>query len=56
MWKDLFSSAALLDLPLIVMLGFMAFFFGAVVWAMSRRRAPHFERMARLPLEETCHD
>ncbi|MCA8942634.1 MAG: cbb3-type cytochrome c oxidase subunit 3 [Planctomycetes bacterium] len=38
------------------MLGFMVLFFGAVIWACSRRRKPHFDRMAHLPLEDFAHD
>lgn len=56
MFEDLFESGVLLDLPLIGMLGFMALFFGAVIWACSKRRKPHFDRMARLPLHDCAPD
>lgn len=52
MWKELFSTASLLDLPLVVMFAFMAIFVGAVIWTCSRRRTGHYERMAALPLIE----
>ena len=52
MWKELFESGSLMDLPVLVMLAFMAIFVGVVVWAFSKRRRPHYDRMANLPLED----
>ena len=53
MWQELFQGASLLNLPLVVMLGFMAMFLGVLVWVFSRRRASHFDRMAALPLDDS---
>lgn len=52
MWKYLFSDMTLLELPLVVMLGFMAMFFATLYWVFSRRRVAHYETMASLPLFE----
>ena len=51
MWKDLFSGAVLLDLPIVVMLAFLALFVGVVLWTHGRRRRPHYDLMSRLPLD-----
>lgn len=52
MWRELFSDAALLDLPVVAMFGFLAVFAFVVVRTMSRRRSEHFEQVARLPLDD----
>ena len=52
MFKDLFTSGALLDLPVVSMLGFFALFVGVVVWVSGRRRRSHYERMSNLPLDD----
>ena len=52
MFQNLFSASTLLDLPVVVMLGFIAVFLGVVVWVMARRRTGHYDEMARLPLDD----
>ncbi len=53
MWQELFQGATLLNLPLVVMIGFIAMFLGVLVWVFSRQRAPHFDKMAALPLDDS---
>lgn len=52
MWQKLFSGSEWLDLPLVTLVFFMATFVGACVWALARRRSGHYDRMARMPLQE----
>lgn len=52
MFQNLFSVSTLLDLPVVVMLGFIAVFLGVVAWVLTRRRSAHYDEMARLPLED----
>jgi cbb3-type cytochrome oxidase subunit 3 len=52
MFKDLFSSAALLDLPVVSMIAFIAVFAGVLVWVSAKRRRPHYDRMSQLPLQD----
>lgn len=53
MWKNLFSEATLLDLPLIAMFGFLLVFATIVVRVLSKQRTAHFEDMSRLPFDES---
>lgn len=53
MWKDLFSTAAMLDLPLVVMFFFMGVFFVVLARVFSKKRRPHYDHMSRLPLDES---
>lgn len=52
MFKELFASASLLDLPVASMFAFIALFAGVVLWVSARRRRPHYERMSQLPLQD----
>jgi len=53
MFKDLFTNASLLDLPVVAMLGFL-FVFLASVWCVTRKhRSNHYDAMSRLPLDES---
>ena len=52
MFKDLFSTSVLLDLPVVSMLGFFAVFVGVCIWVSSRKREAHYDRMSQLPLDE----
>jgi cbb3-type cytochrome oxidase subunit 3 len=52
MFQKLFADSDLLSLPVLSMLGFIAVFAGSLLWVFARRNRPHFERMARLPLDE----
>ena len=51
MFKDLFSDASWLTLPVISMLLFIAIFVAVVVWVFRRPRAAHYRHMSHLPLE-----
>jgi hypothetical protein len=51
MLKELFGFSDLLDVPVFVMLFFMLIFGTVLVRILSRRRSPHYEAMAQLPLE-----
>ncbi|MCB9870093.1 MAG: hypothetical protein H6837_09570 [Planctomycetes bacterium] len=50
MWKELFQSSQLLDIPIGVMLFFLAIFALVLLRACSRKRANHYTTMAQLPL------
>lgn len=52
MLQKLLDGSLILDLPVVTMFFFIAVFGFVLMRALSRRRGPHYERMARLPLEE----
>ena len=52
MFKSLFEGNALLDLPVVTLLGFFAAFCGIVAWAFLRRRAADFDTVSQLPLAD----
>lgn len=56
MFQDLFTSSALLALPIVGMLACMATFVGVVVWVSSRKRRSHYERMSEMPLNDDRED
>ena len=53
MFKNLIDGSGLMDLPVLGMLFFIAVFVAVVVRVLSRRRGEVYDRMARLPLEES---
>ena len=52
MFEDLFTSATLLDLPVVSMIAFITVFAGVIVWTAARKRRPHYDRMSQLPLDD----
>ena len=53
MWRDLFRFSDLLDVPIAVMLFFFAVFAVVLFRALSPARAPHYETMSKLPLDDS---
>ncbi|MBK8979082.1 MAG: cbb3-type cytochrome c oxidase subunit 3 [Planctomycetes bacterium] len=52
MFQRLFEDHALLDLPVVTLIGFFAVFVGVLAWVYVRRRASHFDGVAHLPLDD----
>lgn len=52
MFRELFTESDILSLPVVSMLFFMAVFVVVLLRTFSRRRKPHYDRMARLPLDD----
>ena len=52
MFRELFSGNPANVLAIGGLLFFVAIFVTVLVWIASRRRTPHFARMARLPVDE----
>ncbi len=53
MWKAFYSGNAHLDLALIALGFFVAFFLGVVVWTIAVKRAADFNAVAALPLNDS---
>ena len=53
MLKELLQSSTVLDLPVVTMLFFIAVFAVVILRVLSRKRRPHYDRMARLPLDDS---
>ncbi len=56
MLKELFGFSDLLDVPVFVMLFFMLIFLSVLLRIFSRRRSPHYQAMAQLPLDGTSEE
>ncbi|MCA8972178.1 MAG: CcoQ/FixQ family Cbb3-type cytochrome c oxidase assembly chaperone [Planctomycetes bacterium] len=55
MWKDLFSSADFMSLPLVTLFLFIGVFVGVACWTFSKKRKSHYDVMAQMPLEGRAH-
>jgi hypothetical protein len=55
MLRQFLSGIALLDLPLLAMGIFVAFFLAVLLRVSQRSRAPEYRRMASLPLSDDAH-
>jgi len=52
MWRELFHGSPATALAVAAMLFFVAVFAGVLVWVADGRRTVHYQRMARLPVED----
>ena len=52
MLREFLSATSLFNLPLVAMGIFIAFFFAVLVRIGQRMRAPEYQRMANLPLDD----
>ncbi len=52
MFKELFLNSDVLNLPVISMLIFLAVFVGMLFWVLAKKRKPHYDHMAALPLDD----
>lgn len=52
MFKNLFQSSDFMTLPQITLIAFIAIFIGVWIWTFSKRRKPHYDRMAQMPLDD----
>jgi len=51
MWRELFTGNPATALAVLALFFFILVFAAAVIWASSRKRAAHYQRMATLPIE-----
>ncbi|AKU92985.1 CcoQ/FixQ family Cbb3-type cytochrome c oxidase assembly chaperone [Vulgatibacter incomptus] len=52
MYQEFYRNSALLHLPLVALLLFLAVFVGTLAWLfVFQRKSPRFDRLADLPLE-----